>query len=272
MSLARQLLPPFLYDALRRRLRPAAREPVRYTGRYASWADARRDSAGYDDPVILERTRAAMLRVRQGEAVFERDGVLLPAAEPPLPLLAGLLRAAALLQRPLHVVDFGGALGSTCHQCRPLLPPGSVAAWSVVEQPAHVACGNREFADGQLAFYPDLDAALGRAPGDVLLLSSVLPFLPDPGAFLAGALARRIPHVIVDRTFFHAGPGDLLTVQHVPAWIYPASYPAWFLDEAGFRARFAPAYRLVAEFPALDQPVLPDRPAWAKGMIHQLNP
>ena len=38
--------------------------------------------------------REAMLKIRGGEAVFERDSVLLKQAEPPFPLISGLLRTA----------------------------------------------------------------------------------------------------------------------------------------------------------------------------------
>ncbi len=30
---------------------------------------------------------------------------------------------------------------------------------------------------------------------------------------------------------FLCGNRDLLTVQHVPEWVYRATYPAWFLSE-----------------------------------------
>lgn len=58
----------------------------------------------------------------------------------------------------------------------------------------------------------------------------------------------------------------------MPAWIYPASYPAWFFCEASLRALFPPAYELQAEFPALDQPVLPDALAYARGLIYRIKP
>jgi putative methyltransferase (TIGR04325 family) len=269
-NFARQWLPPAVLGFLRGR-RPVA-EAIRFTGDYASWAEARRDSSGYDSPVILERTRAALLQVKNGAAGFERDSVLLPVPEPPLQVIAGLLRAAAEQDGRLHVVDFGGSLGSTYFQCRSFLAPLAALKWGVVEQPAHVACGQREFADERLEFFPDLSAALLREPPDVLLLSSVLPFLPAPHDFLAKALRHRFRYVIVDRTFFHAGPADRLTVEQVPAWIYPASYPAWFFAEPPFRAAFAADYELLAEFPSRDEVDLPGTPAWSRGMIYRLKP
>lgn len=271
----RRILPPLLYDALRWCLRPEARhsakEPIRFSGNYANWEEARRDSTGYDSPVILEQTRTAILKVKDGEAPFERDGVLLPTPEPPLQLLAGLLRAAADNNGRLHVLDFGGSLGSTYFQCRHFLRPVPALRWSVVEQPAHAACGAREFANDELQFFTDVTAAIQAGQPDVLILSGVLQFLPDPIAWLTSMLDHRIKYVLVDRTYFHFQTGHRLTVQHVPAWIYPASYPTWFFSESEFRNCFATHYELVADFLAHDEPILPDAYACAKGMIFRLK-
>jgi len=270
-QLARLLLPPFLYEAIRWCVRPAARrpvlEPIRFIGTYPAWEDARRASSGYDASDILAQTRAAILQVKNGTAVFERDGLLLPEPEPPLPLLAWLQRIALENHGRLHVLDFGGSLGSTYFQCREFLAALDRLRWSVVEQPAHVACGRREFADDRLSFHANLDDALQAEQPDVLLLSCVLAYLPNPAAFLADALARNVRHVILDRTFFHSGPHPRLTVQQVPAWIYPASYPAWFLTETGLQDIFSPRYECLATLPAHDRPELPEGTGYAKGFV-----
>jgi hypothetical protein len=44
-------------------------------------------------------------------------------------------------------------------------------------------------------------------------------------------------------------------VEHVPAWIYNASYPIWFLSEPAFRKVFDPHYRLICEYIAEDEPL-----------------
>jgi putative methyltransferase (TIGR04325 family) len=269
-SLLGQLLPPLLTDAWRRR---GARPPVTYAGDYTSWAEALRQSEGYDAPLILEYTREAMRKIKSGEAVFERDALLLDEPEPPLAVIAGLLHAAADNGHRLHVLDFGGALGSSYFQCRRWLTPLAALHWSVIEQPAHVACGSREFADSVLTFHASIDEAIRAGPPpDVLLLSSVLQYLPEPHQFLNDALRRRVPCVILDRTAFHAAAHDRLTVQRVPAWIYPASYPAWFFAEPGLLAHFAADYMRLAAFPALDRPELPGTYACTKGFIYRLHP
>jgi putative methyltransferase (TIGR04325 family) len=75
-----------------------------------------------------------------------------------------------------------------------------------------------------------MEQALQAGPADVLLLSSVLQYLQDPWQSLTEMLKLPIPHVVLDRTaVLRGGESSLLSVQHVPASIYRATYPAWFL-------------------------------------------
>ena len=113
-------------------------------------------STGYADGRYLARTRAAILKVKRGEAAFERDSVTFQVMEHRFPLLAGLLRAASATGGRLSVVDFGGALGSTYFQCGQFLSVvKELPRWSVVEQPSHVACGQADLSDEQLHLLPD---------------------------------------------------------------------------------------------------------------------
>lgn len=246
-------LPPVAVNVLRRLYQTACPlEPIRFTGDYQSWEAAERAATGYSAREILARTRAALLKVKNGEAAFERDSVAFNEMQYDFPLLAGLLRAAVAEGGRLSVLDFGGALGSTYFQCREFLSVVRDLRWSVMEQPAHVACGRADFANEQLRFHLTIDECLQAGRPNVLLLSSVLQYLPKPYEFLAETLAHGFNHVIVDRTAFLRADRDLLTVQHVPEWIYPASYPAWFLSETRFRSSFAARYEFVFEFAGAD--------------------
>jgi putative methyltransferase (TIGR04325 family) len=266
-------LPRRMARAVRRRLfpRPApALAPVEFTGDYASWADARRASDGYESSVILERTTSALLKVKRGEAVYERDSVIIDPPEYPFPVVAALLRAAAHGGGKLSVLDFGGSLGSTYFQCRRLL--GSVPAieWLVVEQPGHVARGRELFEDDRLRFFENAEECVQRHQPNVLLLSGVLQCLPDPYGILRGLLTLGIPHLVLDRTAFLRGDRDRLTVQAVPEWIYPASYPSWFLSESKLTTTITGAgYHLVADFRGTDELSPKDAPGsgYYKGFI-----
>ena len=243
---------------------------ITYTGNYALWSDAERESTGYDATVILERTRDALLKVKRGEAVYERDSVLFEKPEYAYPVLTGLLRAALTRGGQLSVLDFGGSLGSTYFQSRPFLHSLHHMEWSVVEQTAHVACGREHFEDGHLLFYETVEECLACRRPTLLLLSSVLPYLSQPYSTLEGLLRHGIPHLVIDRTAFLTADRDRLTVQTVPDSIYPASYPAWFFGETKFAAAIAAAgYTLVADFPGSDRLAPADEPAYFKGFIYE---
>src|SRR5256885_16586782 len=89
------------------------RGSIRFSGDYKSWEDAQRDSTGYSSPEILEKTRTAVLKVKAGDAEFERDSVAFHHVQYEFPLLAGLLRVAVAAHGRFDLVGFGGALGQT---------------------------------------------------------------------------------------------------------------------------------------------------------------
>jgi putative methyltransferase (TIGR04325 family) len=123
-------------------------------------------------------------------------------------------------------------------------------SWNIVEQPRFVAAGRETFQDDRLKFYDTMDACIQAEHPDLLLLSSVLGYLPDPMAFLAEAVARGFDIIVVDITPFSAR-GRRLTVQRVPPEIYEAAYPAWLLDEAEFLRAFEGKYELVSRYESL---------------------
>jgi putative methyltransferase (TIGR04325 family) len=247
------------------------RAQIRFTGNYKSWAEAARESTGYASPEILEKTRAGLMKVKRGEAAFERDSVTFEAMEHESSLLAGLTRAATADEGRLSVLDFGGSLGGTYFQYRQFLSGVKELRWSVVDQPAHVDCGETDFANNELRFYKTIEDCLSDQQPNVLLLLSVIQYLPEPYLFLENVSRKQIPNIIVERTAFTRSGCDRLTVQHVPAWIYDASYPAWFLSEPSFRKILASRYDLVCEYVAAEDFHPEGEEAVFKGFQFQLK-
>lgn len=235
---------------------PAYVPDVVYSGDYASFAEARACSTGYEKTVILERTRAALHKVLRGEAAYERDAMTFDQLELPLPLLDILLRAATAHGGRLSVLDFGGSLGSTYYLCRSALTHLPQLEWSIVEQPAHVACGQREFANAHLKFYATIAECLQDRRPTVLLLSGVLQCLPEPWAFLREVAQHGFEWIILDRTPFIDAEKDRLTVETVSPRLYPASYPAWFFSRPRLTGHLPEGYQLVGQFDAVDRQLL----------------
>ncbi|MHA4893479.1 TIGR04325 family methyltransferase [Pedobacter sp. PWIIR3] len=219
-------------------------------GNYSSWEKASAVAGGYDSSVILEKTKAALLKVKSGEAVYERDSVIFDKKQCPYALLAFLQLSATLKKKALHVLDFGGSLGSTYYQIKEFLTKEICASWSVVEQGHYVVCGNENFADGTLKFYHTIEACKAERKVDFVLLSSVVQYLEKPHQFLKQLLSYNFDFLLFDRTAFNNKPDDRLTLQVVPPEIYPASYPSWFFNQEFFLSHFEKLYKLVAEFPS----------------------
>jgi putative methyltransferase (TIGR04325 family) len=213
------------------------------------WQEAASCSSGYDSLAIFEKTRAATLKVRNGEAAFERDSVLFSQKEYPLFLTTSLLHVAARDQR-LSVMDFGGSLGSSFYQCQTLLSTVGDLRWSIVEQPHYVKYGQADLATDVLRFHFTVDDSLARENPNVALFSGVLHCIEKPYELIEQIVARGPEYVIIDRQPLMAaseGNQERVCVSHVPAEIYEASYPLWMLSEERFRAAWGRGYRLVAE-------------------------
>jgi len=247
--LLHDLCPPLVARASRWRA-----NGLGWSGDFPTWQTAAARCAGYDQPAILEQIRLAAGRVRTGEGAYERDGVLFEEPAYSWPLLAVLLEVAAAHGGILRVLDFGGSLGSAYFQHRRWLDPLAAVEWCVVEQEHFVRCGREEFADERLGFYSNIAACLAVSRPDLILLSSVLGYLPDPETVLRELAGLDAASLLIDRTGFTRNGLERITVQRVPAEIYPATYPCRFFSRTALVRLLAPQYELVATFTALDEP------------------
>ena len=221
------IAPPVLISLIRRIKKQIVQREI-WSGEYSTWADAEVFCTGYNSPIILEKCRTSLLKVKSGEAVYERDSVLFDEIQYSWGLLAGLQKAALENNGKLCVLDFGGSLGSTYFQNREFLSSLKELQWCIVEQAHFVECGKKDFENDQLKFYYTVEECMANHNPNVLLLSSVLQYLEKPHQWLERFLSFKFPTVILDRTGFVENETDILTVQTVPRSIYEASYPAWF--------------------------------------------
>src|SRR5882724_5141454 len=249
--LLHDLCPPLVARASRWRA-----NGLGWSGDFPTWQTAAARCAGYDQPAILEQIRLAAGRVRAGAGAYERDAVVFEEPAYSWPLLAVLLEVAAAHGGILRVLDFGGSLGSAYFQHQRWLDPLAGVEWSVVEQEHFVRCGREEFADDRLRFFSSIADCLAAGRPDLVLLSSVLGYLPDPAAVLGELAGIGAGALLIDRTGFTRNDRERITVQRVPEDIYPATYPCRFFSRTALVRRLAPRYELVAAFPALDEPPL----------------
>ncbi|HVZ52163.1 MAG TPA: methyltransferase, TIGR04325 family [Pseudolabrys sp.] len=225
-----------------------------YSGSYRSWDAAKRDAVGYDDPAILEKIRQSALAVKDGRAAFESDSIAHAKPEFRWPLLACILTVA--LQRKtsdgsaLHILDFGGSLGSVYFQHRAFLERIPALSWSIVEQPHFVRCGNAEFADDRLRFFDTIAQAGARGPIDVAIFSGSLGYVDEPYKILAEVAALGVRSIILDQLQMFDRADDEFKLQHIKPPLYSAKLAVRFFAKRKLLASLnAAGYELVAPLP-----------------------
>jgi putative methyltransferase (TIGR04325 family) len=248
-KIIKELMPPILLKVLKPRKKNKVQQSasIIWEGNYPSWQEALTVSDGYDKALILEKVKNAILKVKNGEAVYERDSVLFDKIQYSWGLMAGLQKAAIDNNNKLSIIDFGGSLGSSYFQSRDFLMGLNKLEWSVIEQPHFVDCGNNEIADNQLCFYHTIHDCLKERNPNVLLLSGVLQCIENPYEWIRTFIDHDFEYIIIDRTAFTNAEIDVLTVQVVPEFIYKASYPAWFLNKGKVLEAFN-GYTNIGEF------------------------
>lgn len=225
--------------------RPGESQNNLWMGEYESWSAAMKDSEGYASENILQKTRDAYVEVLNGEALFERDSVLFHDPDYNYPLIAALSHAAADLKK-IKVLDFGGSFASSYYQNKRFMDAMEID-WYVVDQPQFVAFGKAN-TKPPVQFFDSLEEVLKKGEVNVLLLSSVLPYLENPYAMLELFLASDIPYLVIDRNPFCSRQTDLLTVQTVPESIYKGRYPAWFFNESKLLTFVEQNYEIISTF------------------------
>ena len=117
--------------------------------------------------------------------------------------------------RPLDVLEVGGACGASYFELSHLLPR-KIKSWHVVETLAMVAAGRRLFQDDRLAFYDDLDAAVSQVENlDLLIAQGVLQDTRDPLQTLEVLLKLGFAYVYITRTLVGDGIERPIIIKQV---------------------------------------------------------
>jgi putative methyltransferase (TIGR04325 family) len=221
-------------------------------GNYASWDEAKTKCTGYDSDIILEKVKSSVLQVKNGIFPYERDSALFDEIQYSYPVLAGLMWISAMNNGKLHLLDFGGSLGSSYFQNKHFLDSLPDVKWCIVEQPGFVRTGKEFFENNHLMFFDSIEECLSSYNCNVILLSSVIQYLEEPYNFLKKIFSLNIEYIIIDRTPFINGK-DRITIQKVNPGIYPASYPCWFFNKCNFNNLITERYKIIAEFESIDK-------------------
>ena len=232
-------------------------------GNYATWAAAVHDCKGYDAAEIINKVHAAGLKVKKGEAQYERDSALFYDEKTDENLLKFLENAQNMEARHpeaigaeggmIRVLDFGGSLGSTYFQHKNRLKQYPNLIWCVVEQAHFVDIGKKDFEDDTLKFEYSVADAIEKYKPNIVLLSSVLQYLESPYEMLKMLFDTQIPYIFIDRTPFLLQNEDRIVKQIVPAYIYKASYPSWLFSKNKFQNFILPYTKIESAFTNTDR-------------------
>ena len=225
-SLIKDITPPIIL-----RLYKNKRQKYGFFGNYANWSEARKLTTGYDSDLIVEKVKNAALKVKNGKVSYERDSVLFDQIDYSWPLLSSLLWIAGQNNNQLHLIDFGGALGTSYYQNLKFLKHLNQLSWNIVEQNKIVSYGKKLFANENLHFYESIDDCQQIKNSKAIILSSVLQYLEDPYEFLRQL--KKFTYIIIDRMPLFENK-DRIVIQKVPPKIYDASYPCWILNRKKF--------------------------------------
>ncbi len=238
--LIKDIIPPIVLKAI-------SNISYGWSGNYSSWGEAQNKCSGYDSQNIIDKVKESLLKVKNEEAVFERDSVLFDKVHYSYPLLSSLSLVALNNSKKLNVLDFGGSLGSSYFQNRKMFNQLDTFTWNIVEQKHFVTEGNKTFADDHLSFYYTVKECLKEKNINVLLLSSVIQYIEKPYEFIDSLLGESFDYILIDRTPMLLEGNDRITIQKVPKSIYEAKYPCWLLNENKVQKCFLNSYDLISD-------------------------
>ena len=166
-------------------------------GNYKNYYEALKHSNGYQESLILNKVRNAIIRILEGEDVWERDGSIFPNPKPRQEIIKIIEQ---LSNKKLSIIDFGGGLGTLFINNRELFK--SVEKYCIIEQENFVEVGNdisRKY-NLPIKFLESL-RNVDFNP-DLIIFSSVLQYIPNLEEVLIQTYKLDPEVILIDRTCY----------------------------------------------------------------------
>jgi putative methyltransferase (TIGR04325 family) len=219
-----------------------------WDGNYNSWDIAAKKCNGYDSDEIIERCFNSLLKVKNGNAIYERDSVLFDKKEFSTGLLASLFITGLTNDNQISVLDFGGSFGTSFFQNIEFSTYFKKFEWSIVEQNKMFTLGKEFFENEKLIFFDTIDEVFRQRKPNLFLISSSLQYISNPTDILNQINLSKTRFVVFDRIPFSESE-NFITIQTVPPSIYDASYPCWIFNYEWLLGQLT-NYKVIFDFPS----------------------
>ena len=166
-------------------------------GNYKNYSEALKNSNGYNESIILNKVKDAIIKVLEGKNIWERDGSIFPDPQPKLEIINIIKKIS---NKNLSIIDFGGGLGTLYVNNKKLFK--SIKKYYIIEQDSFVETGNKISRKYNLPLkFLNSIKSIDFNP-DLIIFSSVLQYIPNLEEVLieANKLAPKI--ILIDRTCY----------------------------------------------------------------------
>lgn len=211
---------------------------------HSSWSEAAA-LGSYSSPFILEKVRAAVLKILQGSHSYERDGVAFKQR----PVKYTLRDIIKRVWEPGDaIIDFGGGLGGTYLNNMDVFA-GDDITYLVIEQDSFREEGVRlaQKFNLPLTYYSSLCHVNLQKPPKMLLLSGVLQYIEHWPEIIQQGLLLQPEHVVVDRTPVTHDQVRFFSCNYLDYYNSPTSYPLQTINEKSLLSEFS-HYSLVDDW------------------------
>ena len=161
--------------------------------------------------------------------------------------------------RPLRVIDFGGAAGGhfiTLDSDQRDL----IESWTVVETPQMAKQARESLDIPKLNFIDNLEDVSGKP--DLILASSSLQYVDDFDGYFEALLALEAEFLCIDRTPMGVNQDTPIFLQRVfrnqGPWCYETSYPMFLHPESKYMTRLAKDYHVHVKMVLRDESPMSD--------------
>ena len=233
---------------------------------FKNWDEALNISTSYNTDDVFNKTLHSARLVRDDKAVYERDSVIFDTIQYDYKLLSSLLFIANIQNR-LHLIDFGGALGTSYRQNKKYLDSLDVSKkWVIIEQAEYVRIGTNEFQTDILSFSESISKIDFEI--DVIIMCGSICYLEKPYDVLDQIKEAKPKFIVIVRTPFTNSMNDEISIQIIPKYIYEATFPIWTFSEKKFITHLSDMYEV---FETWDDDLQADTNAISKGFLLQLK-